>query len=181
MKYKWITPLIILLLLVVLPGISWIYLKKGFDYQKGNFDKLKLHAVWPIDSLTARDSCFSIFKAGKVTLLTTGFPKNQARLDTLAEKLKKQFGATHKFTFLVWPGEPITFNSGALITCSPQPGSLDFVKNNLDAPAGFFSGDELMITDARLQVRKYYRLDDPEALKELVTHIALLMPKEKDR
>ncbi len=181
MKRNWFTPLIVILVLVVFPAISWIYLKKGFNYQKGNFEKLKLFGTLPVDSLVKVDDCFIAITPGEVTLLVVGNPENQTQILELAGKLAEQFASTQKFKFLVWsPRSPFAGNKN-LVSCSPDPTSITFLQNNYGASSAFATGKELMITDARLQVRKYYRLGINEDEKELVTHIALLLPKIKER
>lgn len=181
MKKNWFTPLIVILLLVVFPAISWIYLKKGFNYQKSNFEKLKLYGALPVDSLASRDGCFTTLAPGEVTLLVVGNPENQSQILELAAKLSEQFAATQKFKFLVWsPVSPYSGNKN-VEACLPDSASITLLQSNYGASTAFANGKELMIIDARLQVRKYYRLGIDEDEKELVTHIALLLPKEKER
>lgn len=181
MKHKWLTPLIILLLLVIFPGISWIYLKKGFDYQKGNFASMQPIGLLPADSLSRLDSCFNSFTLGQVTLLVVGKPENIHTIDSLAIKLGRQFQSTQKFKFIAWYTDHPLPATAHFSVCQISTLGLDYLRSHFAASPAFVSGQELMITDARLQVRKYYALHDLKDLKELVTHIALLLPKEEAR
>lgn len=151
---KLVSWIAVLLLLVIVPFGSWVYLSKGLNYRKSALAELK-----PKDSISIKLDTLNLF-AGKTTLLVL---QNQGS-DEIVNAIEEQFK-----------------NAQALQVLYKDSTKLrSYVPNNY--LGGFFEGRRefaFALIDKDLLIRNYYSLDI-ESVKKMIEHIAIIMPRPKE-
>ena len=171
---------LVVCLLALFPAISYIYLKRGFEFQKSNFAQLETKVK--LDTELAYqfpyDSCLD--KVNMVIFLED--LNRMAQHMEMIQGLEKQYTKIPKYLGVVYAHERI------------KPPEMDMrkfqwigVPQDLweEVGRGFsmenFQNDDGMalILDVQNNIRNSYDLTDPEDLKEIVAHASLLFPKQK--
>lgn len=141
--------------IVVVPFISWYYLKQGFNYRRA-----LMAEVVPKDSIPVLQDTFGLLR-GK----TTVFSKNGFRSDTLiVTGLKSQFEKVVDFQIL----------AGDSTSSTPK-----LSKFFLDNYFNKYGDNQIVLIDTAMRIRNVYE-SDKESIKKLVEHIAIILPKPKD-
>ncbi|MBK8622400.1 MAG: hypothetical protein IPN79_11720 [Saprospiraceae bacterium] len=140
-------------LIVIVPFGSWYYLKQGLDYRKNALEALK-----PKRSLPEIPDSLNIFK-GKTTLLVL----DTTEADTITEPIYEQFKDAYTFS--------LAGNGQADFVLPLQKSILELLKN----------GDKsFAIIDTAGQIRNYYTREVSQ-LKLMVEHLAIVLPRAKDK
>ncbi|HMO38030.1 MAG TPA: hypothetical protein PKC76_01535 [Saprospiraceae bacterium] len=190
----------LLFLLVILPLGSWYYLQTGLEYRKAAMSELQDYGKVPPLQLVRHDGDTLHQEAmlGKIVLaafLDLQAAGQTARTGELLAKLHDQFDERQDVAFLIH----------LLDATATKQGIDDFAANYTlqdSLQCYFLTGDaEAMRTlarevykiddekldnyfalaDTKGMVRRQYDTRQPADMTRLVEHIALLMPKQKDR
>jgi hypothetical protein len=197
-KRKIITAIALFTLLVGLPGISWMYMKKGFNWRKeaisefGNYGKIPAaNLIWPDGTKENRldQKVTVVHLFGKDPDLTEA---NKSIINT-CEELFKQFHETHMFRLaVVSDGGTAEFKS----YMQTHPSNIDhmtwvWVNGGMEKWGGLVqNGYEMYqkaagennakhyfaLADTSGTIRRYYDALDPEEVKRMVQQIAVLLP-----
>ena len=141
--------------ILVVPFISWFYLKKGFDYRRALISE-----IVPKDSISSSLDTAFIFR-GKTTVFSkTGFNDNS----DLVKGLEEQFQKVIDFQL-------VTVDSLTGLNVIPAGYLSDFF--------GKYGANQLILMDTAMRVRNVYDYD-AESIKKLVEHIAIVLPRQKE-
>lgn len=140
-------------LLVIVPVGSWFYLQKGLDYRKQALEELKAKKQLP-----AIPDSLNIFK-GKTTLLFFDFQKASDIMVPVVEQFKDAY----------------TFQIAGSKNEAGFPEVADFVLDSLRMQDKLFA-----LIDTSGAVRNYYA-DDVKDLKNMVEHLAIVLPQPKEK
>ncbi len=179
---KWLTGAAVILLLVVFPIISWLYLKKGYDYQKASFAELAEYKQ--IDKKALASVSFTLskyFQDGKTKVVS--FLEKPALRDTIIPKILTQFAKANQFQWIQ------IVDSVSIINWNlekPSPSFVVFFINNGEyqrvkeflSHADYDLSNEVIIIDTQDMIRNHYNLDRPDDQRKLVVHIAMLLPRD---
>ncbi len=174
----------IVLLLLLLPFVSWYYLRSGLQWRKQAQEGMK--GTIPFPAISWTDSKGYPFSQDSVTdrvTLMSFLPCDDhlSNLLEIQERLFTQFKDTRKAGFLM------------LDTCrvSRMPEGHDDrelwyhipFRDSLDAPliwADEWPADKpFALIDRHGIIRSYYAINSPEEKRILVEHMALLLPRER--
>ncbi len=197
-KRKIIPTILLLALLVGLPAISWMYMKKGFNWRKeaisefGNYGKIpSANLIWPDgtkeDRLDQKVTVVHLF--GNNPDLTEA---NKNIINT-CEELFKQFHETQMFRLaVISDGGTSEFKS----YLQTHPSNIDhmtwvWVNGGMEKWGGVVqngyemykksTGDSnvkhyFALADTTGMIRRYYDALDPAEVKRMVQQIAILLP-----
>lgn len=158
--------LVLLLMLVILPAISWYYLKTGMDYRVAAHDALQpkgLVSDWLIENeLPSEDSLY----LDKTSIVVV---RNSSANDADLYKLFNQFKEVEKF-------QVVSFNQKEVEDLLFKVENLRLINVNSNSS----SENKMALIDNKMQLRKEYKMDK-EGFKELVAHTALTIPPKKSR
>ncbi|MBK8625848.1 MAG: hypothetical protein IPN86_09890 [Saprospiraceae bacterium] len=151
---KLISWVAVLLLLVVVPIGSWVYLNKGLNYRKA-----ALAELIPKDSISANLDTLDLLK-GKVSLIIL----ENSKTAEIVKALEDQFNNSQGFQIIY---------KDSMVGNSFLPNSYlgDFFNKEDD-----FS---FALLDERMRVRNYYK-NDIESVRKMVEHIAIVIPRPKE-
>jgi hypothetical protein len=186
---------LVVVLLFVLPAVSWLYLHQGLDYRKksiselkdlgkaGNFE-LKNQKNLPVSQGLLR---------GKVTVaqfLPADLAEGKAKVERLAG-IHENFDDTEDVLFLSFVPKDTTFS---LLELARQLNIRDdnqwFLMYADSAQMAELSSlvyrpadpmNELILVDTSLTIRKYYDIRQNAAMGRLVEHISIVIPEQKRR
>jgi hypothetical protein len=147
---KIIAPLVILLLCVIFPFVSWYYIKQGFNYRKQVLDELADKIELDTSSIDSIDNW--LIKDKVVIINLHGDTSTVAKLDN-------QFKSVKDFVMLS------TSEFGAPILSHKSHQYFEQVAE----------GKKYLLIDNGGLIRYKYN-EDPEELKLMVKHIATLIP-----
>lgn len=189
MKRNIVQIIALLLLLVVLPGLSWLYLSRGLDYRKATIEELKEYGkIPPFPYLLMQgDSLDARFLGGKLLVAYAYPPDAEAASGRVLEELQKihhQFNERQDVLFLMLGARE---DSARLLSAMERyklqdPGQVFPVIATQDAGGDFGIGAQdnratlVAIADSSGTIRQYYDFEDGNRVRRLVEHIALLMP-----
>jgi hypothetical protein len=141
--------------ILVVPFISWYYLKKGFDYRRALISE-----IVPKDSIPSLLDTSFLFR-GKTTVFSkTGFTDNSV----LVKGLEEQFQKVINFQL-------VTVDSLTGLNIIPADYLTDFF--------GKYGANQLILMDTAMRVRNVYN-NDAQSIKKLVEHIAIVLPRQKE-
>lgn len=141
---------------VVVPFISWYYLKQGYNYRKQILSEVKIK-----DSLDVTQDSMAYFKSKTTVLLLNRTEKSE----TLAKGLLEQFKKINGFQIA-------SFDSlSSLTTIIPA--------NYIKSYQTKYANNSILLIDTSLRIRNAYN-DDPESIKKLIEHIAVILPRQKE-
>ena len=197
-KRRIIQASVLLFLLVLLPAISWIYMRSGYTWRKEALEELRdhgkiraVHMIYPgndkVNRLESKVCVLYFF--GENPDLT---PAYRRVLDT-GHQLHNQFGATNNFRFVVIKkgGTPAFrthlqtqpsidyatwVQSGALGSWSTilMNGYEKFcLEEGIRGDASYYA-----LADTSGTIRRFYNALDEAEVGRMVEHIAILLPQE---
>lgn len=141
--------------IVVVPFISWFYLKKGFDYRRTLLSEISVK-----DSISHSLDIALLFR-GK----TTVFSKNGfSEKPELITGLNEQFQKVVNFQLM-------SIDSLAGLNVMPKDYLADFFSK--------YENSQLILIDTAMRVRNVY-VSDKESVKKLVEHISIVLPRQKE-
>ena len=192
---KIFTAIMLLVFLVVLPVGSYIYLKKGYDYQKAAMQDLrKEHRMTMPADLALRDGTSEVVAGEDYHLI--GLLPQGAEMTTYAEVLKRlheQFDQPENL--MIWSvfegGTPASVQafqetaklpkdtSQLLFWTAESADFSTFVEDLQLKPEekNYLPEGLIVLVDDSLYVRRAYPFTEEEALKQLVERTAILLPE----
>lgn len=199
MKYKNILRVVVVLILIVgFPLVSWLYLKTGVKYRKEALAELQNHGKLPVFSLSTqdRDTLTNEMVKGKILVVDffdSGKPETPALMHFLTA-LHHQFDDRTDVLFLNHAIHPGHDSLSGLRSYAEKQGVKDFnqclflsadsltmadlANNQYHMPADHLYGDFALVDTAGV-IRKYYDSGSPKDMKRLVEHIAMILPLAK--
>ncbi|MCP3930049.1 MAG: hypothetical protein GY705_13225 [Bacteroidetes bacterium] len=203
LQKKIIQAIALFLLLVVLPGGSWFYLRSGLNYHLDSLEALQDFGKPAEASIVAQNGepFSSDWLLEKISLIGRWEPEMESTFPEVLLRLKKlqrQFDERKDVLFLLYNAD------------ADSSTTADFAKRNgLDDGKQilFLSGDEVEIkkfaesvfhsaltdgknwknhsffafVDVEGTVRNCYDMQDAEEVKKFIEHIALLLPREAEK
>jgi hypothetical protein len=188
----------LLLIFVVLPGLSWVYLQGGLNWRKAaqaelsKYGKIRAaYTIWPEgdkqDELKEKVTVVHVF--GSNPDLT---PANKHIMDT-GEELFQQFGQSMYFRMaMVADGGTTEFRSyrqtrpssdyatwvwtggiGSWTTIMKNGFESYCVKNRIKPYPHYYA-----LSDTSGMIRRFYNAMDKQEVGRMVEHIALLLPQD---
>ncbi|MCB0603198.1 MAG: hypothetical protein KDC28_18295 [Saprospiraceae bacterium] len=174
---KYLTWASVALILIVLPVGSFIYLKRGFDFQKKNFAEMQMLGAMPYDSLVNWDPGLNaVWLSGDVHVVAFFTPGNRIDMGNTLVTLQEQYAKVSHFQLIGMADN---------IDAMPELATYKIVSSNPNLPSirsrfpTNFGPDVLTLVDSKDEIRGMYHWRDAEEMKKMVTHIALLLPKNE--
>jgi hypothetical protein len=158
----------LLLLLVVLPLVSWYYLNRGYDYQLQARSELKDLGAWSVDS----SGIDTVGYTGIFTIVNQDSFRDSLLRQTL-NKLIEQFG--ERPDFLV--GLIKSDINVSTLDLSDTSRVIYLDKVNLHSELSFLDG-MLYLSDRKGTVRNSYNYRSMAEIRRMVEHIALILPQQ---
>lgn len=195
-----IVTLALMLFLVGMPFVSYIYLKKGYDYQKAALSDLrKTHRLQQHGQLTLlggvqpdEDLLGNMYVIG---LLPNTANPNFPRYGEVLTALHEQFDLPENIQFwTVFENKDSTFvanyranhsmlkdTTQLLYWTAAERGFGSFVAQMglIEEEQTALSDGLFILVDDSLYVRRAYQLDDPASIKQLVERIAIILPERR--
>ena len=158
----------LLLLLVVLPLVSWYYLSQGYDYQLKARSELKNYGKW------------SVLGSGLDTMgYTIVFAQldenaaNDSKFNEILNRLVNQFGERPDFFIGLLDGDKV--ESSLIINDSSKVIFFDLDKFNTDE---VLLRNKFYLADRTGTLRNNYNINQVDEIKRMVEHIALILPQQ---
>ncbi|NET32963.1 MAG: hypothetical protein F6K19_13255 [Cyanothece sp. SIO1E1] len=176
------------LLLVGLPAGSWYYLQKGLDYRLATMGQLTDHGDFKLlaSSSTDEDSKASV----QVINFLAADQSGREQQGVLLSKLYEQFDKREDFQLVTfWDSTAFSgleefrtkFGLEEEPQCTFQPLAgaswgqfVQTYEKESSVPA-----DYMALVDIEGNIRNFYTQKEEESVKDLVEHIALLLPMKK--
>lgn len=163
---KYLKRLGVVIMIVVLPAISWYYLDTGYDFRKDAIEKLKPKGS--IENWLANKNIslnLNSVAKGRASLLVF---RSSVQSDETYRELFDQFKTSDNFQMIM-----LNQGYGDFDTRDIKGNVINFrAKHDLD--------QYFVLLDDQMQVRNEYTLSQ-ESLKEMVQHIAITIPRDKPR
>lgn len=173
------------LLLIGLPAGSWYYLQRGLDYRLETLGQLGDHGAF-----TLKTSHTPIAEGGTVRVINFLSANNTQAQGTLLSKLYEQFDKREDFELITFVdttafADVATFRTTYELEEEPQ---CSFPHLEAGEWQTFVSTHEpdakaevpyLVLVDIEGNIRNFYEQEDGEEVKQLVEHIAFLLPIKK--
>ncbi|MBK8519044.1 MAG: hypothetical protein IPL55_22995 [Saprospiraceae bacterium] len=140
---------------VVVPFISWYYLKQGYNYRKKLLSEVVIK-----DSLLTNDDSLSLLK-GKTTVLVIN---SNTKTNYYLEGLYNQFKNVNGFQIA-------SFDSIDNTVHLPEV----YISNFMDK----YKSSQIALFDTSLHLRNVYN-NESESIKKLIEHIAIILPRQKE-
>ena len=190
-KLIWQT-LVLFAMLIGLPAVSWWYLKGGLDYRLEAMDEIKpLGAMEALPFPTIDGVSPAV--AGNI-LLISYLQESQIEIaGTRLDKIHQQFTERPDFLMLQMAAQDSTTLQQWLQTyqlddaqqcywfSAPEESLLPYFKQGLKttdlSPGESFA----VLVDTSGMVRRQYQLMDETQVRRLIEHIALILPREKEK
>ncbi len=159
MQRKIVQTLILLLLLVVFPLVSWIYLRDGLNYRLNILDELRPKSEIPASS--------DFFDTRAIQILYSNARTEYSdRLAPIMEHFSDQ-GSMVQFKHFDYQAQ------GAFRD------SLMKVWENKYPSASF--GESVFLADTSNQILQCYRLEEDQDVAALTEHIAFIIPRDPEK
>jgi len=171
------------LILIALPAGSWIYLKKGLDYQKEtrsdleNLGKIEVRSFFEVDDEVWNK--WGLDEKLKVISIEQNEEKNE-----LIKKLNRQFKNSEGLAFIVLKEENRHFSE------IEEVSNIHYVSMPLDKITAQINKigkssnivyktefDHFILVDEKNVVKKLYDYRKEDEVKRLIEHVAILVPK----
>jgi len=150
----------VIVLVVLLPAGSWYYLQTGLNYRKQVLVELSPKGDFDTSILNSTDLIKS---------QTTLFQLSQGN-GTIDKKIYDQFGNGE--TFNLWSSSEMSDNHDNWHFLADS--TLENIKRA-------YPDETFILLDTALQVRNTYKKIDQQAVKKLISHIAIVLPRKKDK
>lgn len=175
------------LLLIGLPAGSWYYLQLGLDYRKETMGQLQDHGAFTLKTN------HTPVGEGSVRVINFLSATNADTKGPLLAKLYEQFDKREDFELVTFVdttafADLATFRTTYQLEEEPQ---CSFPSLKAAEWQAFVSTHEsgakaevpyLALVDVKGNIRNFYEQEDEEAVKQLVEHIAFLLPiKKRDK
>lgn len=176
------------LLLVGLPAGSWYYLQKGLDYRLETMGQLTDHGDFKL--LTSSSADGEDEASVKVINFLAADPNDREQQGVLLSKLYEQFDKREDFQLVTfWDTTTLSgleeFRTKFGLEEEPQCVFQALAGESWDAfvktyeQGGEVSKEYMALVDINGNIRNFYAQKEEEKVKDLVEHIALLLPMKK--
>lgn len=174
----------IILILFLLPFVSWYYLQSGLNWRKQA--QAIMNGTTPFPAVSCTTNLGSPFASdslmGRVTLLTyLPCATSEGEQVSVLQAIYDQFKETNKASYVlldtcgVAPASGIPSNKyGWFVMTSPDTCGL-FSSLKAAWPDGY----SYALVDRKGIIRSYYKAVTKEEKKTLIEHMALLLPRER--
>ncbi len=173
------------LLLIGLPAGSWYYLQLGLDYRLETMGQLEDHGAFSL-----KTSHTSAAEEGSVRVINYLSPTNAEVQGSLLSKLYEQFDKREDFELITFVDTTVftdvaTFRTTYQLEEEPQCSFPSLSAEEWQAFVSTYEPDAktevpyLALVDVEGSIRNFYDQNDEEAVKQLVEHIAFLLPIKK--
>jgi hypothetical protein len=173
----------IVLILFLLPFVSWYYLQSGLNWRKKAQEVMNGNEPFPADTIRLQDGRYTVTDSLTDHVTLVGFVDCQTTTEQvgLLEQLYQQFKETNKAKFLVFDTCATSglddFATGKRGVYSP-----DCTINQQMCSALISNwpvGKTYALVDRKGIIRSYYSVAGKEEKKLLVEHMSLLLPRER--
>ncbi len=166
--------LLLLMMFIIFPIITFLYLKGGVEFRKQSFAEMKNLGKVDRDKLTKSDT-ISFYK--KVLVLLNGnFQNDKER--TKVKKLLDQFQNRQDLAFIHLTNDSTLIDDKATdndYICY-IPGFDGDYQTVLDSGKLVLSTNEIALADTTGKILNKYSIDNIEQMKKFVIHTALTIP-----
>ncbi len=152
---KLISWIALIFFVVVVPFISWYYLKLGYNYRKQILSEVRAK-----DSIHVSLDSLSLLRS-KTTLLILNSSNKTANI---TDGIREQFKNVNGFQIA-------SFDSLSSAIVLPD--------NYIEKTQSKYKASVLLLIDTSLKIRNAYN-DNPESIRKLIEHIAVILPRQKD-
>lgn len=190
----WIT---VLLLIVVFPGVGYIYLQRGLEYHRESYQQLQALGNLPLfEALTRADTTLTSTELVNNTVVLAVLDANPGSSQRSVDKLNRlqdQFDHLDDVLFLALVEDDGFADlerrfAGYGFNDRPQWQLLELSAPELNAVAGDLakqvnvprlSPDLFILIDRQGEVRKVYDANDDQEMGRLIEHISYIVPRNK--
>ena len=187
---KWINALLLFGMLIVMPALSWYYLKKGEQYQVNMRAELKDYgktASFELPTLLDADTFNTATGlANKVAIVKVIEEKDwnqNADLAFALGSLHTQFNERNDVIFLLHTALQDTGRVGAFLRkykmADPAQVIVTTSNPNLIEGYHFPQAGMFAIVDTTGTIRRYYNYRDGNEIRRLTEHVTVLMHRDK--
>ena len=190
------------LMLIVFPAGSWYYLNQGFDYRKTVMEELQVKDSLPELQFIDYTGKILTNKEIEGNLIVAVFLSSkkgigEAVIEERIAKLYDQFDKRSDFNLFIHltglDSAAFQTQSAALLDrleledpsrCFILEGSEKIALSEYKIPLGTTALDDAnwaVLIDENQYIRNFYQLDEEENVKTMVQHIALSLPKQKEK
>lgn len=152
---KLISRIALVLLLLVVPFVSWFYLRKGLEYRKA-----LVREVVVKDSVRISEDTLKLLK-GKTSVISMA---GGIEANSIISGLYEQFKEVPRFQIL---------SSGGRVEDKEIPSGY------FEALAARYRDNKFILVDTAGMIRNVY-MDGKEDIKKLVEHIAVVLPRKEE-
>lgn len=187
---KWIQPLVLFAMLIVMPALSWYYLKKGEQYQVKMRAELKDYGKLPSFTLPKLLDTNSINLAtdliNKVVIAKVVDANELESGDDLRfalGSLHTQFDERNDIVFLLHTAIKDSARVGAFLRQNKMSDPTQVVVTGSDSKLiqayRFPKPGMMAIVDTAGVIRRYYNYRDGNEVRRLTEHVTVLMHRDK--
>lgn len=150
----------VIILVVILPAGSWYYLQTGLDYRKAALKELTAQGAFDVSTIGGEQ-----WLKSKTTLLHL-----ESNQEEISKRIYDQFGEAE--TFNLWsPSVSILGKKNWQVLADSSQ-----VQIKETYPEASF-----VLIDTAMQVRHVYNDKTESIVKDLISHIAIVLPRKKDK
>jgi hypothetical protein len=179
---KLFVPIFVVVLLIVLPAISWYYLKSGLSWRRDAIGELSDYGsveALQIPLVDARDVDLQEFENHLLVFFRvdcSSFDDDVVTIEAIREQfIKRSDVEIFIFGDCIANYNPEKSKNEILkkIDCTIQEAACSMLENS------FFHSEKVnnvAFIDGNLKIRNYYRSSDQLDMKRLVEHMAMMLP-----
>ena len=188
---KWIQPLVLFAMLIVMPALSWYYLKKGEQYQVkmraelkdyGKLPSFTLPKLLDTNSINLATDLINKVVIAKVVDANELEPGDDLRF--ALGSLHTQFDERNDIVFLLHTAIKDSARVGAFLRQNKMSDPTQVVVTGSDSKlvqAYHFPKPGMMaIVDTAGVIRRYYNYRDGNEVRRLTEHVTVLMHRDKN-
>lgn len=188
---KWIQPLVLFAMLIVMPALSWYYLKKGEQYQVKMRAELKDYGKLPsftlpklLDTNSINLATDLINKVVIAKIVDANELESGDDLRFALGSLHTQFDERNDIVFLLHTAIKDSARVGAFLRQNKMSDPTQVVVTGSDAKLvqayRFPKPGMMAIVDTAGVIRRYYNYRDGNEVRRLTEHVTVLMHRDKN-
>ena len=187
---KWIQPLVLFAMLIVMPALSWYYLKKGEQYQVkmraelkdyGKLPSFTLPKLLDTNSINLATDLINKVVIAKVVDANELEPGDDLRF--ALGSLHTQFDERNDLVFLLHTAIKDSARVGAFLRQNKMSDPTQVVVTGSDSKLvqayRFPKPGMMAIVDTAGVIRRYYNYRDGNEVRRLTEHVTVLMHRDK--
>lgn len=186
---KWLQTTALFLMLILMPAISWYYLKKGEKYQVAMRAELKDYGSLPMFKLSQvlrADTLHSADLHNKVVIVKTLDDREleqSADLIFALGSLHTQFDERNDVVFLLHTNVADSTKLGSFLRknslADPEQVLITTADPSIVRAYAFPKAGMAAIVDTAGTIRRYYNYHDGNEVRRLTEHVTVLMHRDK--